>query len=134
MLTPVPAAWAAGAQALNTPAPIIDPTPTVTASIRPSRRCSCTSTAARSAVGGLEELDDVAGRVLEEDLLAARSHDDVVAERGARGSQPLDLGADVVDDEVDPVPSSGPGSRAIGHRPAGGALGAGQKQTQIAAF
>src|SRR5262245_46659829 len=34
-----------------------------------------------SHAGGLEQLDEVAGRVLDEDLLAARAGHDVVAER-----------------------------------------------------
>src|SRR4051812_4717479 len=53
--------------------------------------------------GRLKELDRVAGRILEQDLLAARSGHDVVAERHARGAQAFDLGSDVVDDEVDAV-------------------------------
>src|SRR5688500_14458220 len=39
--------------------------------------------------GGLEELDRVAGGVVEQDLLAARAADDVVAEGQPRGTQPL---------------------------------------------
>jgi len=58
-----------------------------------------------SGAGGLEELDRVARGVLEQDLLAARPADDVVAEGQARGPQPLDVGRDVLDDEVDAVPS-----------------------------
>ncbi|GFE27286.1 hypothetical protein Sliba_77390 [Streptomyces nigrescens] len=38
--SPEPAAAAAGARAAKIPAPIIDPRPTTTASVTPSRRCS----------------------------------------------------------------------------------------------
>jgi hypothetical protein len=60
---------------------------------------------APSGAGGLEELDRVARRVLEQDLLAARAADDVVAERQAGGAQLLDVGGDVLNDEVEPVPT-----------------------------
>jgi bacterioferritin-associated ferredoxin len=40
----------------------------------------------------VKELDRVAGGVLQQDLLAARSADGVVAEPQARGAQPLDVG------------------------------------------
>jgi hypothetical protein len=40
----------------------------------------------------VKELDRVAGGVLQQDLLAARSADGVVAESQARGAQPLDVG------------------------------------------
>ena len=55
---------------------------------RGARRSPCAITRPavdwRSAPRGLEELDDVARRVEEQDLLAARSVDDVVAERSRR--------------------------------------------------
>ena len=41
--------------------------------------------------GGLEQLDRVAGGIVEQDLLAARARDDVVAKRQPRGAQPLHL-------------------------------------------
>src|SRR6478735_4721354 len=46
-----PAAAAAGPNAENTPAPTVDPTPTTTASRRPSRRCNAGR--GRSVVGVL---------------------------------------------------------------------------------
>ncbi len=96
----------------------------VTASTRPSRRLqrrrhSTPRILGCSATGGLEELDDVAGRVLEQDLLAAGSFHDVVAERRAGVAEPSDLGVDVVDDEVDPVPTSRAG---LSRRPASDGL------------
>jgi hypothetical protein len=57
----------------------------------------------------LEELDDVAGGILEQDLGAARAGDDVVAERRSRLAQPANFGIDLVDDEVGAVPAAGPG-------------------------
>src|SRR3954447_18528300 len=72
-----------------------------------------------SGAGGLEELDRVAGGVLEQDLPAARPADDVVAERQAGRPQPIDLGPDVLDDEMDAVPASRLRRSAIGHRPPG---------------
>src|SRR5437763_76209 len=59
----------------------------------------------RSLVGGLEQLDRVAGGVLEQDLLPAGTGHDVVAEVHARVAESLDLGSDVIDNEVDAVPS-----------------------------
>src|SRR2546428_2187819 len=77
---------------------------------------------------GLEELDRVSGRVVEQDLRAAGSLDDIVAEAEPGGAQPGDLGLDVVDDQVDAVPAAGAGPAAVGHRPAGRAARAAQEQ------
>jgi hypothetical protein len=60
----------------------------------------------RSGAGGLEELDRVAGRVVDQDLLTAGAADDFVAKREASGTQPLDLGSDVVDLQVDSIPAA----------------------------
>src|SRR4051812_50140624 len=60
----------------------------------------------RSGAGGLEQLDRVARRVVDQDLLPARPADDVVAERQAGGAQAVDLGGDVFDDEGDAGPTS----------------------------
>ena len=68
----------------------------------------------QSAVGGLEELDYVARRVLEEDLLSAGSGDDVVAEWDAGVPEPVHLGGEVAHDQVDPVPPARPGSAPSG--------------------
>jgi hypothetical protein len=46
---------------------------------------------AGASPGGLEQLDHVAVRVLQQDLGAAGSGDDVVAEPAAGGAEPLDL-------------------------------------------
>ena len=55
----------------------------------------------RSGAGGLEQLDDVAGGVFEQDLAAAGAGDDVVAEAHSGLAEPSYLGGDVGDDEVD---------------------------------
>src|SRR5262245_54681249 len=80
----------------------------------------------------LEELDRVPGRVVDEYLLAAGAGDDIVAEAETRCAEPLHLGLDVVDDEVDAVPATRLGLPPVGHRPPGRALGTRQEQSQIA--
>ena len=62
----------------------------------------------------LEQLDQVARRVLDEDLLPAGTGDDVVAERHAFGPQAGDLGVQVGRKEVNPVPPPGPGRAPSG--------------------
>jgi hypothetical protein len=81
----------------------------------------------------LEQLDGVAGGILEQDLLAARPANDVVAEGEARGPQPLDISRDVVNDEVDAVPAAGTGCAPVGHRPPGRARRTAEQQPQVAA-
>jgi hypothetical protein len=56
---------------------------------------------------GLEEFDNIARGVLEQDLLAARTRDDVVAKRNTGGPKPGNLGIDVVDDKMKAAPSAG---------------------------
>jgi hypothetical protein len=55
----------------------------------------------------LEEFDDVAGGVLEQDLLTAWSFEDVVAEPCTGVAESGHFGIDVVDDEMDAVPAAG---------------------------
>src|SRR5215211_453781 len=81
----------------------------------------------------LEQLDRIASGILEQDLLAARPTDDVVAKRQAGGTQPLDLRRDVFDDEVDAVPAPRLRGAAVGHRPPGRAHRAAEQQPQVAA-
>ncbi len=57
----------------------------------------------RSSAGGLEEFDQVAGRVGEQDLASAGAGDDVAKEGQTRVAEPSDLGIDVVEDEVDAI-------------------------------
>src|SRR5262249_44133505 len=83
--------------------------------------------------GGLEELDDVAGGVLEQYLLAAGSFEDVVAEPSTGAAETGHLGIDVVDDEVDAVPAARPRLGAIRHRPRRGASRSAEQQPQVPA-
>jgi len=71
------------------------------------------------SIGGLEELDRVARGIVEHDLGAARSPHHVAPEPGPGTTQALDLGGDVVDDELDPVPPTGSGLAPVGHRSPG---------------
>jgi hypothetical protein len=75
----------------------------------------------------LEELDDLAGRLLKQDVLAGPS----LSLRN--WAQAADLGVEVVDDEMDAVPAAGPGLAAIRHRPASGAVRPGEQQAEVAA-
>src|SRR5262244_2183967 len=61
--------------------------------------------ASRSLTPRLEKLDRIARRVLQQDLRAAWSGDDVVAERHPGAAQSSDLARQVVDDEVDAIPA-----------------------------
>src|SRR5258708_5551091 len=83
--------------------------------------------------GELEELDDVAGGVLEEDLLAARSREEVVAERSTGAPKSRDLGIDVVDDQVDAIPAARSRLGAIRHGPSRRARRSAEQQPQVAA-
>jgi hypothetical protein len=81
----------------------------------------------------LEELDRVARGVVEQDLPAARAADDLVSELDVGGTEPFDLGVDVVHDKVDAVPAARFGFPSVGHRSAGGARRAGEEQPEVAA-
>src|SRR5262245_18769572 len=81
----------------------------------------------------MEQLDRVAGRVVEHDLHAARTGDDVAPEPDAGASHPLHLGGDVADDQVDPVPAARAGLDPVGHRSPGGARPSAQEQLEAAA-
>ena len=65
--------------------------------------------------GRLEQLDWVAARILDQDLLAADAGDDVVAEAGAVLAQIGDDRVDVGDLELKAIPSAGRRHRAVGH-------------------
>src|SRR5437868_3775682 len=66
-----------------------------------------TENGCRSRSCGLEQLDRVSRGVVDQHLLASGSADDVVPELETGGAQPFDLGMDVLDDEMDPVPTTG---------------------------
>src|SRR6266567_3097361 len=65
--------------------------------------------------GRLEELDRVAGRVLDQDLLPADAGDDVVTEPDAVVAQPGHGGSQVADLDHEPVPAPGLRQRAVRH-------------------
>src|SRR4051812_22713975 len=79
-------------------------------------------------VGGLEQFDQIAVGVGEQDLAPTRAGDQVAAERQARVAEPGDLGVEVVDDEVDAVVAGGGG--IVGGGAGTGTGGAGQQQPQ----
>src|SRR5262249_52756500 len=84
------------------------------------------------ALPGLEELDRVPRRGVEDDLLAAGAGDDLVAEAETGVTQPVHLGGDVVHDELDAVPAPGLGATAIGHGPSRGARGPAEQEAEVA--
>ena len=81
-------------------------------------------------MGGLEQFDEVAGGVGEQDLAPARAGDEVAAEGQAGGAQPGDLGVEVVDHEMDAVAAGGGGR--VGGGAGAGAGGAGEQEPQRA--
>ena len=85
------------------------------------------------AVGRLEQLDGIAGRVLDHDLFTARAGHDVVAEPDARVTEPRHLRLDVVDREHESIPSAGRGLRAVGHGPRRRACRTAHPQVELAA-
>src|SRR5690242_5763066 len=81
----------------------------------------------------LEELDGVAGGIVEQDLSAAGAGHDLVSEGNAFAAQAVDLCLDVVDDEVDAVPAARNRCAAVRHRPAGRAGRPAQQEPERAA-
>ena len=86
-----------------------------------------------AAIGWLEEFDDVAGGVLKQDLSAAGSFENVVAELSTSVTETGDVGFNVVHDEVNAVPAAGSRLGAIRHRPPSGARRSAEQQPQVAA-
>src|SRR6476620_8955995 len=82
--------------------------------------------------GRLEQLDEVARGIDGEDLRPGRTAHDLVAEPNSLVGEAGDLAVEVVDDEVDAVPTAGARPFTIGHRPARRALWAGQQEPQVA--
>src|SRR3954464_5104924 len=75
-------------------------------------------------LGGLEQLDQVAGGVGDKYLASAGAGDRVAAERHPGSAEPIDLDVQILDDEVDAV-ATGCG-RIGGGRAGTGAGGSGQ--------
>src|SRR6266566_9724264 len=101
-------------------------------------RCPCLPARLRwpLVVGGqgLEQLDQVTGGILDQDLPDAHAGDDVVAEMCALAAQFLDGGGQVFDLQGDPVPAARLGQRAVRHRGAAAlaAVGDTEQQPQVA--
>ena len=86
--------------------------------------------AMRRSAGRREQLDRVARRVVEHELLPTRPADDVATEVDTGCTQALRLGGDVRDDEVDAVPAARNRLGPVRHRPGGGTLRAGEQEPQ----
>jgi len=56
-------------------------------------------------VSGLEQLDQVASRIGDQDLASAGSRDDLAAKGDSSGTEPVDLAVEVVEDQVDAIPA-----------------------------
>jgi len=71
--------------------------------------------------------------VAEHDLLSTRSGHDLAPERHAGRAEARNLGIDVIDDEVDPVPSARTGLATVRHRTTRRALGPAQQDAKRSA-
>src|SRR6478672_6827712 len=80
--------------------------------------------------GRLEQLDWIAGRVLDEDLHATHAGDDLVAKSGAVLAQSCHRGLEVLDLELEAIPSSGLRYGPVRHRLAASGLPARRAQDQ----
>ena len=69
----------------------------------------------RICLGGLEELDQIARGVLQQDLLATAAGDKLVAKARSRFLQLRDTGGQILDLELNAVPTSRRGELSIGH-------------------
>jgi Cupin domain len=72
-----------------------------------------------SAASWLKQLNEVAGRVFQQDLRAAGTGYDVVAELHFSRTQPRDLGGKIIDNQVNAIPAPWSGAGAISHRSPG---------------
>jgi len=68
--------------------------------------------------------------VAEHDLLSTRSGHDLAPERHAGRAEARNLGIDVIDDEVDPVPSARTGLATVRHRTTRRPLGSAQQDAK----
>src|SRR6266487_360500 len=84
-------------------------------------------------MGWLEELDGVAGRVIQHDLGPARPGHDVAAKLQAGSAEPVHLGAQVLYDELDAVPAPRGRLPAVGQGPAARAQLPAEQQSKVVA-
>jgi hypothetical protein len=82
-------------------------------------------------LGGLEQFDEIAGGIFQQDLRSAWPYHDFIAELEASSAKSFDFGADVIDDELDSIPTTGTRMCAVRHRSPSRALGSAQEQSQI---
>ncbi len=81
---------------------------------RELRSRPCRKSDGSQALRRLEELDDVAGRIFDQDLLATRAGHDLVAKADVLRLELFDLGFDVIHLDDEAVPSPGAGWRPSG--------------------
>src|SRR5207245_4452260 len=81
----------------------------------------------------LEELDRIAGRLVEHDLGATRPGADVTAEAQAGRPEPAHLCGEILDHELDAVPASRDGLPAVGQAPTARARLPAEQQPEIVA-
>src|SRR5438093_4689225 len=81
----------------------------------------------------LEEFDEIAGRVLGEDLSTPGPGDDVIAEAYTFRFESSDLAVEFAGDEMDAIPPSGLRPGAVRHRTSRGALRPAQKEAEVPA-
>src|SRR6185312_10434789 len=84
--------------------------------VRRHRRAARRQLELRFVDGGLEQLDRIPGRVLDEDLLAADAGHDLVTEAGAGVTELRDQRLDVLDLELEAVPATGLRHPPVRHR------------------
>src|SRR4051794_16624773 len=111
---------------------------TVTASMYGLSECGSgkptIAIATRFSPGGrLKKLDRIAGRVIQHDLLTARTAHDIAAEVHTSSTQPCHLGLDIFHNQMEPVPASWSGLAAVRHRTPRRTGRSGQQQPQVAA-
>src|SRR2546422_3403878 len=96
------------------------------------RKLRCRSSPSRSPISSrLEEFDEIAGRVLDEDLSTAGPGDDVVAEAYTFCFESSDLVVEFVGDEMDAIPPAGLRPGTVRHRTSRGAVWPAQKDAQV---
>src|SRR4051794_19807056 len=83
----------------------------------------------------LEQLDQIPGRILDQDLIPSDSNHELAAERHAGLLEALDLGGEILHDDLEAVPSARFRRTAIGQRltPAALPTGRAQKEGEVSA-
>ena len=78
----------------------------------------------------LKQLDEIAGRIHQQDLRSTRTGHDVITEAHTGSAKPRDLGRKIIDNEMNAVPSPGRRTLAIRQGPAGRAQWPAEQQPQ----